>query len=143
MRDCVVLHADVYRPDAAAPVPVLVLRTPYDRARSLIPPSGIDPELATEAGFAVVCQDVRGQYGSEGDFYSFVHEGADGYDTVEWAAAQPWSTGAVGMVGRSYAGACQWLAAAERPPHLRAIAPVVTGSDFFEGWIYQGGAFQL
>jgi putative CocE/NonD family hydrolase len=143
MRDGVVLHADVYRPEAEAPVPVLLLRTPYDRSRSLIPPSGVEPERATEAGFALVCQDVRGQYGSEGEFYSFVHEGGDGYDTVEWAAAQPWSSGAVGMVGRSYAGACQWLAAAERPPHLRALVPVVTGSDFFDGWIYQGGAFQL
>jgi uncharacterized protein len=143
MRDGVVLHADVYRPDAGASVPVLVLRTPYDRSSALIPPSGVDPAVATDAGFAVVCQDTRGQYGSEGEFYTFVHEGDDGYDTVEWAAAQPWSTGAVGMVGRSYAGACQWLAAAHQPPHLAAIVPVVTGSDFFEGWIYQGGAFQL
>ena len=58
-------------------------------------------------------------------------------------AAQPWCDGAVGMAGRSYAGAAQWLAAAEQPPHLRAICPVVIGSDFYDGWIYQGGAFQL
>ncbi len=143
MRDGVVLRSDVYRPDTRVRVPVLVLRTPYDRSRPLIPPSGIDPAAAVDAGFALVCQDTRGQYGSEGEFYTFVHEGVDGYDTVEWAARRPWSSGAVGMVGRSYAGACQWLAAAEQPPHLAAICPVVTGSDYYEGWIYQGGAFQL
>jgi putative CocE/NonD family hydrolase len=143
MRDGVVLRADVYRPQADAPVPALMLRTPYDRSVTLIPPSGLDPEAAVAAGFAVVCQDVRGQYGSEGEFYTFAHEGPDGYDSVEWAAAQPWCDGSVGMVGRSYAATCQWLAASEQPPHLKAICPVVTGSDFYRGWVYQGGAFQL
>ena len=141
MRDGVVLRADVYRPEQ--PGPALVQRTPYDRTVSLIPPSGVDPETAVAAGFAVVCQDVRGQYGSDGEFYTFMHEGLDGYDTVEWVAAQPWCDGGVGMVGRSYAATCQWLAAAERPPSLRAICPIVTGSDFYRGWVYQGGAFQL
>lgn len=143
MRDGVVLRADVFLPDVRVPVPALVLRTPYDRTHPLIPPSGIDPERAAEAGFALVCQDVRGQYGSDGEFATFVPEGRDGYDTVEWVAAQPWSNGRVGMVGRSYAAACQWLAAAQTPPHLEAIAPALTGSDYFDGWIYQGGAFQL
>lgn len=143
MRDGVVLRADLYRPERDGAAPALVLRTPYDRSVPLIPPSGIDVEAATSAGYAVVCQDVRGMYGSDGEFYTFVHEPADGYDSVEWTAAQPWCDGSVGMVGRSYAATCQWLAAAERPPHLRAICPVVTGSDFFHGWVYQGGAFQL
>jgi uncharacterized protein len=143
MRDGVVLRCDVYRPDGASPAPALVLRTPYDRSVSLIPPSGIDPDAATGAGYAVVCQDVRGQYGSDGEFYTFRAEASDGYDTVEWVASQPWCDGNVGMVGRSYAATCQWLAAAERPPHLKAICPVVTGSDFYRGWVYQGGAFQL
>jgi putative CocE/NonD family hydrolase len=143
MRDGVVLRADVYRPENGQPVPALVNRTPYDRTVSLIPPAAIEPEAAVAAGFAVVCQDVRGQYGSDGEFYTFVDEPFDGYDTVEWVAAQEWCDGAVGMVGRSYGATCQWLAASERPPHLRAICPVVTGSDFFRGWVYQGGAFQL
>ena len=109
----------------------------------MIPPSGIEPELAVDAGYAVVCQDVRGLHESGGEFYPFAHEAADGYDSVEWMAAQPWCDGSVGMVGRSYAATCQWLAAAERPPHLKAICPVLTGSDFFRGWVYQGGAFHL
>ncbi len=143
MRDGVVLRADVYRPPVAHPVQALLLRTPYDRSIGLIPPSGIEPERAVEAGFALVCQDVRGLHGSDGEFYTFLSESADGYDSVEWVAAQGWCDGAVGMVGRSYAATCQWLAAAEQPPHLRAICPVVTGSDFYRGWVYQGGAFQL
>jgi uncharacterized protein len=143
MRDGVALRADVYRPRSAEPVPALLLRTPYDRSVGLIPASGIEPERAVEAGYAVVCQDVRGLHGSDGDFYTFVSEGPDGYDTVEWVAQQPWCSGQVGMVGRSYAATCQWLAASRQPPHLQAICPVVTGSDFYHGWVYQGGAFQL
>jgi putative CocE/NonD family hydrolase len=143
MRDGTVLRADVYRPDTGARVPAIVNRTPYDRSNPMVPSAGIDPARAVEAGFAVVCQDIRGRFGSQGRFYPFEHEPHDGYDTVEWAAAQPWCNGAVGMAGRSYGAAAQWLAAAEQPPHLKALFPVVIGSDFFDGWIYQGGAFQL
>ena len=143
MRDGVILRADVYRPDGENPVPAIVYRTPYDRSSPLIPLAAVDPERAVEAGFALVVQDVRGRYGSDGSFYTFSHEGRDGFDTIEWAASQPWCDGAVGMAGRSYGGAAQWLAALERPPHLRAIAPVVIGTDFFHNWVYQGGAFQL
>jgi hypothetical protein len=143
MRDGTVLRADVYRPDTDAKVPVIVNRTPYNRSSAPIPPAAIDPERAMAAGFAVVCQDIRGRFASPGRFYPFVHDANDGYDTVEWAAAQPWATGALGMAGRSYSGAAQWLAAAAQPPHLKAIFPVTIGSDFYDGWIYQGGAFQL
>lgn len=143
MRDGAVLRADVYRPDTDAPVPAIVNRTPYNRSSPLIPPAAMDPERAIEAGFALVCQDVRGRFGSPGDFYPFKYEAQDGYDTVEWAAAQPWCSGAVGMAGRSYSGAAQWMAAAEQPPHLKALFPVAIGSDYYDGWIYQGGAFQL
>ncbi len=142
-RDGVILRADVYRPDGKRRVPAILSRTPYDRALTLTALAAIDPERLAEAGLALVCQDVRGQHSSEGDFYPFRTEGSDGYDTVEWIAAQPWCSGAVGMAGRSYSAATQWLAAAERPAALRAIAPVVTGSDYYNGWIYQGGAFQL
>lgn len=143
MRDGVVLAADVYRPDSERPVPAVLARTCYDRSFSLTPPAALDPDLAVEAGLALICQDVRGQFGSQGEFYPLAAEGQDGHDTVEWVAAQPWCSGSVVMAGRSYAGAAQWLAAAERPPHLVAISPVVTGSNYYDGWIYQGGAFQL
>jgi uncharacterized protein len=143
MRDGVVLRADVYRPDTERAVPALVNRTPYDRSSPLIQLAAIEPERVVDAGFALVCQDVRGRFASEGEFYTFFSDVEDTYDTVEWAAAQPWCDGNVGMVGRSYAAAVQWLGAAEQPPHLRAISPIVTGSDFYNGWIYEGGAFQF
>jgi len=143
MRDGTVLRGDVYRPQADAPVPVVVGRTVYDKRRSPTPPAVLDPERAVAAGLALVCQDVRGQHASDGDFYPFRTDGPDGYDTVEWAAIQGWCDGRVVMAGRSYSGGAQWLAAAEGPPHLRAIAPMVNGSDGYHGWVYQGGAFQL
>jgi hypothetical protein len=143
MRDGVVLRADVYRPQNGGPQPAVLNRTPYDRSLRLTPPAALDPETAVAAGLALVCQDVRGQHSSEGEFYPFRAEEADGFDSVEWVAAQAWCDGRVAMAGRSYSAATQWLAAAARPPHLTAIFPVVTGSDYYEGWIYQGGAFQL
>ena len=93
-------------------------------------------------GYAVVIQDCRGRYRSDGDFNPFLQEIADGYDAVEWCGSQPWSDGNVGMYGTSYVGATQWLAAIAAPPSLRAIAPAFTASDYYEGWTYQGGAFQ-
>jgi putative CocE/NonD family hydrolase len=142
MRDGIVLYADVYRPDSPGPFPVALQRTPYDKgaAGSM---TNLDPMKAARNGYAVVIQDTRGRYTSEGEFYAFRDEINDGYDTVEWAAAQPWSTGKVGMYGASYVGATQWLAAVARPPHLAAIVPNVTASNYHEGWAYQGGAFEL
>jgi putative CocE/NonD family hydrolase len=143
MRDGVPLRADVYRAEDARPVPAIVNRTPYDRTSPLIQLAAIEPQRVVDAGFALVCQDVRGRFASEGEFYTFFSDVEDTYDTVEWAAAQPWCDGEVGMAGRSYAAAVQWLGAAQQPPHLKAISPIVTGSDFYNGWIYEGGAFQF
>jgi hypothetical protein len=143
MRDGVLLRADIYRPDTQTPVAAIVSRTPYDRSFGLTPLAAVDPERAVRDGFAVVCQDVRGRHSSDGEFYPFSSEGPDGHDTIEWVASQPWCSGAIGMAGRSYAAAAQWLAAAGQPPHLRAIVPAVIGSDFYDRWVYQGGAFQL
>ena len=143
MRDGTRLFADVYRPAGDGRHPVLLQRTPYDKSSADTRVRALDAVRAAQEGFAVVIQDVRGRYASEGDFYTFVNESADGYDTVEWVAAQDWSSGRVGMYGGSYVGATQWLAAVARPPHLTAIAPNITSHDYHEGWTYQGGAFQL
>src|SRR5205085_715395 len=89
-----------------------------------------------------VIQDVRGRYASQGDWYPFRHESQDGYDSVEWAAALPYANGKVGMFGGSYVGATQLLAAIATPPHLAGIFPVITPSNYHEGWVYQGGAFE-
>ncbi len=143
MRDGTVLYADVYRPEAAGRYPVILLRTPYNKALPRVAYLQLDPMRAASRGYALLVQDVRGRFASEGAFYTFRHEVEDGYDTVEWAAGQPWSDGNVGMYGASYMGATQWLAALAKPPHLRCLVPMITASDYHEGWTYQGGAFQL
>jgi putative CocE/NonD family hydrolase len=140
MRDGVVLQADVWRPSSTGRFPVLVYRTPYDRHHA----QGASSTVAHAAarGYAVVVQDVRGRYGSGGDFDPYRNEGRDGFDTIEWAAAQPWSDGSVGTFGLSYPGAVQWLAAVESPPHLKAMVPAMTFStprNFF----YSGGTFDM
>src|SRR5579884_4174037 len=136
MRDGVTLRADIYRPDAPGRFPVLLQRTPYNKANE----SEFGRRAAAE-GYVVIVQDVRGRYTSEGDWYTFVNEPRDGYDTVEWAAALPYSNGKVGMFGGSYVGATQMLAAITHPPHLAGICPVVTASNYHENWTYTGGAF--
>ena len=142
MRDGVTLFADVYRPDGPGPFPTILQRTPYDKSSPLAAQM-LDPIKAAKAGFALVIQDTRGRYTSGGRFYCFADDINDGYDSIEWAAVQPWSNGKVGMCGASYVGATQWLAAIARPPHLAAIAPNVTASNYHNGWTYQGGAFDL
>lgn len=138
MRDGVVLRADVYRPAAGGPFPVLVLRTPYGKHFAA---QGDGVHLkAVARGYAVVIQDVRGRYASDGTFDPYRQERKDGYDTIEWAAKQPWSDGRIGTYGLSYPGAVQWLAALEAPPHLVSMAPAMTFSSprrFF----YMGGLF--
>jgi len=137
MRDGTVLRADVYRPKAEGKFPVLLQRTPYNKA------GGFEFGLKAAArGYVVIIQDVRGRYTSEGDWYTFKHESQDGYDTVEWAASLPYSDGKVGMFGGSYVGATQMLTAIAHPPHLAGIFPVVTASNYHDGWTYQGGAFE-
>jgi len=137
MRDGVTLRADIYRPTADGKFPVLLQRTPYDKN------GGVDLGLKGAArGFVVIFQDVRGRYASEGEWYTFKNEPNDGYDTIEWAAALPYSDGKVGMFGGSYVGATQMLAAITHPPHLAGICPVVTASNYHSNWTYQGGAFE-
>jgi putative CocE/NonD family hydrolase len=137
MRDEVTLRADIYRPKADGKFPVLLERTPYDKN------GGREFGMRGAArGYVVVIQDTRGRYASDGDFYTFKNESNDGYDTVEWVAALPYSDGKVGMFGGSYVGATQFLAAIAHPPHLGGIAPFVTASNYHDGWTYQGGAFE-
>ncbi len=138
MRDDVVLRADIVLPSATGRFPTLVYRTPYGKQFAL--KEGSSFEKAVARGYAIVIQDVRGRYASDGDFSPYQNEGRDGYDTIEWAARQPWSDGNVGTFGLSYPGAVQWLAAVENPPHLKAMVPAMTFStprNFF----YSGGVF--
>jgi len=139
MRDGTVLRADVYRPETTERLPVLLQRTPYNK-------SGADAGFclrSAERGYAVVVQDTRGRWASDGLHYPFRDEFEDGYDSVEWAASQPWANGKVGMWGGSYVGYTQWAAAATRPPSLVAIFPSITFTDAYADPTYPGGALAL
>ena len=143
MRDGVLLASDVYRPAGDGRYPVVMLRLPYNKEQPVLLFLAGDILRVAQAGYAVVVQDCRGTWASEGAFSPYFQEAEDGADAIAWAAAQAWSTGVVGMMGASYYGATQWLAASLAPPALKAIAPFITTDQYYEKWTYQGGAFQL
>lgn len=138
MRDGVNLRADVWRPAGSGRHPTLVYRTPYGKHQATA--AFATARKAVARGYAVVLQDVRGRYASDGEYLAYQQEGRDGYDTIEWAAAQPWSNGSVGTFGLSYPGAVQWLAAIESPPHLKAMVPAMTFASPTQFW-YSGGVW--
>lgn len=136
MRDGVILRADLWTSAQGEPRPALLCRTPYGKAAD-----ETEQRLAAKAvarGYAVLLQDVRGRNASEGLFEPHAHEGRDGFDTIEWAAAQPWCDGRVGTFGLSYPGSAQWLAAVEAPPHLLALAPAMGYGRLREAVRYHG-----
>lgn len=141
-RDGVRLDADIYRPDAEGDFPVLLMRQPYGRAIASTVVYA-HPTWYAARGYIVVIQDVRGRGTSEGEFKLFASETEDGFDSVNWAANLPGSTGTVGMYGFSYQGMTQLYAASKRPPALKAICPAMLGSDLYADWAYEGGAFCL
>jgi putative CocE/NonD family hydrolase len=146
MKDGVRLAVDVFRPSAPGRYPVILIRTPYNKyvtAPQMGVVGALDPLWAAREGYVVVIQDVRGTFASHGTFRPFHNEAEDGAATVEWAAAQAWSNGAVAMTGGSYMGATQLLAATRTPAALRCMIPGFTSSEYYDGWFYQGGAFQL
>jgi len=139
MRDGVQLSADVWMPAEPGHYPTILLRTPYMKSWD----ERDTPAFYAAHGYVFVVQDVRGRGDSDGDFNFWFADARDGYDTVEWLAAQPWSNGRVGMTGHSYSGTVQWLAARERPPHLVCIAPSASAGRYFDEMPYQGGAFLM
>ncbi len=141
MRDGVCLRTEVFLPEGDGPFPTLVNRYPYSPVDGVWAMLG---RVMAMHGYATVVQHVRGRYGSEGDFNPQFIDVDDGYDTVEWAAAQPWSNGRVGMYGVSYSGMSQWAAAAARPPHLLALAPLSSPWDRLHGgWYWSPGVMAL
>jgi uncharacterized protein len=140
MRDGVLLRADILLPEQGGPFPVLVYRTPYGKQNARMEYKTF--ERAVMRGYAVVIQDVRGRYRSDGEFRPYENEGRDGFDTIEWAARQPWSNGAIGTFGLSYPGAVQWLAAVQTPPHLKAMVPAMTFSNA-QNFFFAGGTWDM
>ena len=144
MRDGARLATDIVRPDAPGRFPVLVNRGPYGKDSYLANPDH-SIWFFPRNGYVLLSQDVRGRFGSEGDYNPLFQEAQDGYDTIEWAARQPWSTGRVATTGQSYLGATQYTLAGRRPlpPHLQTMAVVSASSDFHQSWVYHtGGAME-
>ena len=127
-RDGIELSADVYRPDLPGKFDCILNRTPYLKNSETALDFG---RYFAQHGYAFVVVDVRGRGDSEGTFIPYRMEGRDGYDSVEWCAAQAWSTGRVGTIGGSYNGKTQWLTAVEQPPHLVTMIAMTSPSDPF------------
>ena len=141
MRDGARLATDIFRPDAPGRFPTLVSRGPYGKEGYLDQPNH-SMWFFPKNGYVFVSQDCRARFDSEGGHYDPVfQEAQDGWDTVEWAARQPWSTGRVGTTGQSYLGATQYALAGMNPlpPHLQAMAPFSASSDFHQSWVYHTG----
>lgn len=154
MRDGVRLATDIYLPAGTGPFPVIMERTPYGRhlpSRSEISATARAPmsraalaAVFTAHGYAVVFQDTRGRYGSEGRFVKYLSDGEDGYDSCAWLHAQPWCDGRICTLGLSYAAHTQAALGCLDPPGL--VAQVLDCGGFANSWqsgIRQSGAFEL
>ena len=140
MRDGVHLAADVFLPRGGDRWPTVLVRTPYNRKAAAMN----SYRFFVPRGYALVIEDVRGRYASQGTFGSMAQEGPDGNDTINWIAEQAWSNGRVYMVGSSYLGMVQWWAAIQDNPHLVAISPMCSGDDeYIDRFYSNGGALQL
>jgi putative CocE/NonD family hydrolase len=138
MRDGVRLGTDVYLPKAEGKFPVLLTRTPYNKAGSA---AAVAPFVA--AGYAVVVQDVRGRYQSEGSWVPVRDDPNDGFDTAKWIGAQPWCDGGIGTFGSSYGGATQHALAIAGAPFVKALIPRNAMSNFGRYGLRHNGAFEL
>ncbi len=140
MRDGVRLDTNVFRPPGSGRFPAILVRTPYGKGEDLLP----NYQSFIDHGYVLIIQDVRGRYLSEGVFDPLDQEGPDGYDALTWIGHQAWSTGKVGMIGGSYGGIAQWKVALLNSPYLKAIFPVVAGSDDYTDRFYStGGAMKF
>src|SRR3989454_4099312 len=144
MRDGVHLATDVYRPRpdsgaATEQLPTILIRTPYDKG---FDPYALGPSWAAH-GYAVVLQNTRGRYQSEGVWHWLTDDGPDGHDTVDWITRQPWSNGDVGMWGISYLGGTAHALAMAGDAHLKTVIPIDAVSDMGYHGLRNGGAFEL
>jgi len=139
MRDGIKLATDLYFPESEnGPFPVILMRTPYNK--EMLKPYGT---YFSRQGFVFVIQDVRGRFGSQGHWEPFINEREDGYDSIEWLAAQDWSTGKIGMYGGSYSAFVQFAAAILKPPHLVTLIPNISSATPFGNMPYEGGVLVM
>jgi putative CocE/NonD family hydrolase len=141
MRDGIKLSTDIYRPDAKGKFPAILMRTAY---HSTVPAYTEIGQFYTPRGYAVVIQDVRGRFDSEGKSWApLKNDIKDGYDTLDWIGTQPWCNSKIGMIGGSYGGAVQWLVAPLGSPYLKCLIPASIGSDYWKHVYYVNGVFSL
>jgi len=140
MRDGVKLSANVFLPTKEGRWPVILERSPYGAKAS---EWYVNRALYfAKRGYAYALQDVRGRYDSEGKWHPWDQEINDGRDSLDWCGTQSWSNGKVGMIGMSYMGLVQWLAAPTGSPYLKTIIPHACAADYYMyGMNYTGGAF--
>lgn len=144
LRDGVCLKADIYRPDQGTAFPVLLQRTPYNKEFLPIVAMTLDPIRAAAAGYAVVIQDVRSRWASDGGvFFPYANEEADGADTLDWIASQSFCDGNIGAYGLSYMGGTTWLSAVSGHPALKAISPTTAPNDFWRDHFWRDGVANL
>ena len=142
-HDGVRLATDVLRPDGPGPFPAILIRTCYYRRQFS---GGIFLDAMkrfVKRGYAVVIQDVRGKFDSDGVFNPLVDEEDDGAAALDWVANQRWCNGRIGFWGRSYLGMVQVPAASHGHPALKAIAPSIGAGNYFRDWIRYDGCFGL
>mgnify|MGYP000993839586 CR=1 FL=1 len=143
MRDGVHLATDVYRLADGGPYPTLIMRTPYNKEAPGALNGNFDLLRVVQAGYAIVAQDCRGRFGSDGEFDPIFQEANDGADCAIWVAGQPWCNGRLGTFGSSYLGTTQWLAAPTFPAQVLAMSPAVTPGNIYADLSYRGGALQI
>jgi putative CocE/NonD family hydrolase len=136
MRDNIKLATNVFLPDGNGPWPCVLVRTAYNR-------NFISPVEIISKNIALVVQDCRGRYASEGNFYPFVNEENDGYDTLQWLSHQQWCNGKIGMYGASYLAATQFYAIISGTKKLTTIVPQFMTGDCWKQAYYCNGALSL
>ncbi len=146
MRDGVRLATDVYLPThddkpIAERLPTVLMRTPYSKGTA--EKGHRDARYFASHGYAVIFQDTRGRYKSEGVWHWLTDDGPDGADTAAWIARQDWSNGKIGMIGTSYVGGTQHALAMEHSPHLATVIPVDAVSNMGYASMRNNGAFEL
>lgn len=147
MRDDLRISLDIFRPDGEERVPAILSMSPYGKETQRFRPPGAfasveagDTDYFVQHGYAHVLMDSRGSAPSEGQWaLASPDEQQDGYEIVEWLAAQPWCSGKVAMVGGSYYGHIQFLVAATQPPHLATIVPMNGWTDLYRDFVFHGG----
>jgi putative CocE/NonD family hydrolase len=137
MGDGVRLAADIYHPDTIGEYPVILIRTPYNK-RNREYGYEIFGGLFASQGYVIVIQDVRGKFGSEGDFYPIINEGSDGVDTIRWINTQSWCNGKIGMFGISYFGATEWFVTPLERETLVTVVPIFTTQSAYDLWLTRG-----